>query len=51
MICHFYNAGYCDERRLICHSNRNYTKTSSYLVAMKYTTYQTDFPVPAFFIL
>lgn len=51
MICHFYNAGYCDERRLICHSNRSYTKTSSYLVAMKYTTYQTDFPVPAFFIL
>lgn len=46
-----YNAGYCDERKLICHSNRSCTKSSNYLVTMKFTTYQTDFRVPAFFIL
>ena len=46
-----YNAGYCDDRKIICHSYRSYMKTDDYMVVMKFRNIKTEMPVPQFHIL
>ncbi len=46
-----YNAGYCDERKIICHSYRSYAKTDSYLIMMGFKEIRNSMLVPQFHIL
>lgn len=37
-----YNSGYCDERKLVCHSYASYTKSDNYLAMMKFSSIKDD---------
>lgn len=46
-----YNAGYCDERKIICHSYRSYAKTDNYLIMMGIKEIRNSMRLPQFHIL
>lgn len=46
-----YNSGYCDERKLVCHSYASYTKSDNYLAMMKFSSIKSDIILPQFHIL